>query len=135
MIRQGLSLALALGAAFAGCSKKPTDEAAPPPVAAPAPAASSGAQAARRLFDTTCAVCHGANGHGDGVAAAALNPKPRNYSDKAWQASVTDSELRAIIVQGGAAVGKSPTMPGQPMLKAQPEVVDALIAIIRDFGK
>ncbi len=31
-------------------------------------------------FATNCAACHGDKGHGDGPAAVALNPKPRNYS-------------------------------------------------------
>lgn len=92
-------------------------------------------QEARALFEGTCAICHGATGAGDGAASANLNPKPRNYTDKAWQASVTDDDLRNIILQGGAAVGKSPTMPGQPQLKDKPEVVSALVGIIRGFGK
>ena len=32
------------------------------------------------LFKTTCATCHGEKGMGDGVAGAALNPKPRNFT-------------------------------------------------------
>ena len=96
---------------------------------------SAAAQEARYLFDNTCAICHGPAGLGDGPASANLNPKPRNYSDKAWQGSVTDADLRTIILQGGAGVGKSPTMPGQPQLKDKPEVIDALVAIIRGFGR
>lgn len=104
--------------------------------AAPAGAAPSAAQqAARQLFDTQCAMCHGPEGRGNGPASASLNPPPRNYSDKAWQASVADEDLRKIIVEGGVGVGKSPTMPGNPQLKDKPEVVDALVAMIRGFGK
>ncbi len=33
----------------------------------------------KQLFTTTCSSCHGTDGKGDGVAAAALNPKPRNF--------------------------------------------------------
>jgi len=33
----------------------------------------------KTLFDTQCTSCHGAEGRGDGLAAAALNPKPRNF--------------------------------------------------------
>jgi len=32
------------------------------------------------LFETNCAVCHGAKGKGDGMAAASLNPKPADLS-------------------------------------------------------
>jgi mono/diheme cytochrome c family protein len=31
------------------------------------------------IFTTNCASCHGPDGYGDGPAAAALNPKPRNF--------------------------------------------------------
>ena len=65
----------------------------------------------------------------------ALTPKPRNYTDKTWQASVTDDQIRKTIVMGGAAVGKSPVMPAQPQLKEKPEVVAALVQIIRTFGR
>ncbi|HRC57938.1 MAG TPA: hypothetical protein PKU97_18560, partial [Kofleriaceae bacterium] len=77
----------------------------------------------------------GPTGKGDGQASAALNPKPRNYSDKAWQASVTDDDLRKTILLGGPGGGKSPTMPGQPQLKDKPAVLDALVVMIREFGK
>jgi len=90
---------------------------------------------AATTFKTVCASCHGESGKGDGLAAASLDPKPRNYTDKAWQASVTDEALKKIILEGGAAVGKSPLMPSQPQLKAKPAVVDELVKMIRAFGK
>jgi mono/diheme cytochrome c family protein len=79
-----------------------------------APSAPSPVDEARTTFRTVCASCHGERGHGDGAAAAALNPRPRNYADKAWQASVTDEQIRKTILEGGAAVGKSPRMPANP---------------------
>ncbi len=135
----GLGLGLAL--AQAGCKKDSapsstaTDVVATTAAATAASPGQPGQEEAQALFGQTCAICHGASGRGDGPASANLNPKPRNYSDKAWQASVTDDDLRQIILQGGAAVGKSPTMPGQPQLKDKPEVVSALVALIRGFGK
>lgn len=33
----------------------------------------------KELFNTNCKSCHGDNGMGDGLAAAILNPKPRNF--------------------------------------------------------
>lgn len=33
----------------------------------------------KALFDANCVSCHGAQGKGDGLAASALNPKPRNF--------------------------------------------------------
>lgn len=61
-------------------------------------------------YTTLCSGCHGAQGHGDGPAGMALNPKPRNFSDKAWQASVDDARITTVIKSGGAAVGLSPMM-------------------------
>lgn len=90
--------------------------------------------AAQALFNERCVVCHGTEGKGNGPAAAALNPKPRNYTDKVWQATVTDDQLRKTIRLGGAAVGKSPLMPASPDLDDKPEVVEGLVKIVRKFG-
>jgi mono/diheme cytochrome c family protein len=90
---------------------------------------------AQQIFGTRCAVCHGADGRGDGPGAAALEPKPRNYHDEEWQGTVTDEEIRQAILYGGAAVGKSPSMVANPDLTAKPEVVAALTQIIRRFGE
>lgn len=91
-------------------------------------------QEAQQMFDTVCTTCHGKDGRGDGPGAAALNPKPRNYTDKAWQASVSDEQIKNTILMGGAAVGKSPAMPAQPQLREKPEVVAGLVKIVRGFG-
>ncbi|MDE3090094.1 MAG: c-type cytochrome [Chloroflexota bacterium] len=40
--------------------------------------------AGKQVYDDKCAACHGALGRGDGPAAAALNPKPVNFADKAY---------------------------------------------------
>lgn len=87
------------------------------------------------MFKTVCANCHGPEGHGDGPAAASMNPKPRNYSDAAWQESVTDDELKRIILKGGSALGKSGMMPASPQLKDHPEVLEDLVKMIRGFAK
>ena len=39
----------------------------------------------KALFMVNCASCHGNNGLGDGPAAAALNPKPRNFHEGYWK--------------------------------------------------
>ena len=96
------------------------------------PAAKAEAQA---KFDTLCSTCHGKSGTGDGPNAAALNPKPRNYTDKGWQSQVDDEYLAKFIVEGGAKMGKSVFMPPNPDLAGKPEVVQGLIQIIRAFGK
>jgi hypothetical protein len=90
---------------------------------------------AREIFKARCATCHGNEGRGDGPGAITLNPKPRNYHDKEWQAKVTDDEISKAIVYGGAAVGKSPMMPANPDLDAQPQVVASLVHTVREFAK
>jgi mono/diheme cytochrome c family protein len=100
-----------------------------------APAVAGTNEEAKLLFQNVCATCHGPDGTGNGPAAATLDPKPRNYTDAAWQASVTDDELKKTILLGGQGVGKSPMMPGNPQLKDKPEVIDGLVAIVRSFGK
>lgn len=92
-------------------------------------------QEAHALFNTRCATCHGQFGRGDGPGAAALNPKPRNYTDAEWQKTVTDEEIEKAIVYGGAAVGKSAQMVANPDLQAKPAVVAALREMVRTFGK
>src|SRR5262245_1895337 len=66
---------------------------------------------AQRIFMTVCATCHGIDGTGTGPAAETLTPKPRNYTDPKWQASVTDDAIREIIIKGGQQLGKSAMMP------------------------
>lgn len=105
------------------------------PTPAPTPVATNEPSEAQRLFLSRCAMCHGETGAGNGPASANLDPKPRNYTDPAWQASVTDDDLKKIILQGGQAVGKSASMPGQPDLADRPEIVAELVAIIRGFAK
>ncbi|HET7503263.1 MAG TPA: cytochrome c [Kofleriaceae bacterium] len=123
-----------------GCSKKAAspDEAEPssaPSSGQPVAAAQNPTDEAQTTFKTVCATCHGESGLGNGPGAATLTPKPRNYTDRTWQASVSDDQIKQTILMGGAAVGKSPAMPAQPQLKEKPEVVAALVQIIRTFGK
>jgi cytochrome c553 len=141
------ALAASLAGHAAGCSKGTE----PPPPTSGSPnaktesgpshgrhssaAAMSPDEEARRRFGTLCANCHGSDGKANTPTAQQLNPRPRDYTDPAWQASVTDDELRTAILRGGAAVNKSPLMPGNPDLADKPEVIDALVAIVRGFGK
>lgn len=86
------------------------------------------------VWQTRCSTCHGMGGKGDGAAAVALTPKPRDLSSAEWQGKVTDEHIEKIIVGGGPAVGKSPLMPANPDLSGKPEVVQALRDIVRKLG-
>ncbi|MEZ4337310.1 MAG: c-type cytochrome [Sandaracinaceae bacterium] len=64
-------------------------------------------------FQTTCGLCHGAGGAGDGAAAASLDPHPANFTDPEFWADPARTHERIVetITNGGAAVGRSPSMP------------------------
>jgi mono/diheme cytochrome c family protein len=99
-----------------------------------APAASAGdAAKGKAIFSKTCVGCHGESGKGDGSAAAALNPRPKDLSDKAYNAKLDDAYLHNIISKGGAAVGKAPMMP--PATQLKPQDVDDVVAYIRSLAK
>lgn len=89
---------------------------------------------AKGAFTTVCATCHGANGAGDGPGAAALNPKPANFSEASFWEGKTDEELIKAIREGGASVGKSPLMPAWGGLYDQAKA-EALLAYIKTFKK
>ena len=52
-----------------------------------------------------CFTCHGMTGMGDGDAAAALDPSPRNFSNADWQGFRTDGELFWVIKNGSEGTG------------------------------
>ncbi len=95
--------------------------------------------AERRLakihFMTYCATCHGTKGKGDGLAGMALNPRPRDWTDAKWQASVDDANLLKVIRDGGPAVGLSPNMAANPLYGKNPAVLKALVEMVRSFRK
>jgi mono/diheme cytochrome c family protein len=98
------------------------------------PVSADAAKAARRAYDERCASCHGFGGKGDGPGAYAIKPKPRDYTDAEWQQTITDEELRKAIAYGGASVGKSFMMPASADLRSKPEIISALVALVRTFG-
>jgi mono/diheme cytochrome c family protein len=137
-----LGLIMVLGLTACSKAEDKAEPAKPSEAAAAAPAAvrtenkaADAAYTAKTLFQNKCVVCHGSVGTGDGPGAAALNPKPRAFADAAWQGSVSDEQIENTILMGGAAVGKSPAMPGNPDLQAKPEVVKELVKIVRGFKK
>jgi len=146
-------LAVAVPVGFAalvtlgGCGKKeaPTatpaaasTEAAAPAVAPAAPpttatvASADGAQ----VYKLNCSTCHGAEGKGDGIAAAALNPKPANFAAGAFKYDANGNgkpgeieDIKAIIHDGAAKHGGSPLMAPWPMLS------DAQLQAVAEYVK
>jgi mono/diheme cytochrome c family protein len=96
----------------------------------------SGADVAKgkAAFQQYCASCHGAAGKGDGAAAASLNPKPRDLSNKAYAGGLKDDYLIQIVKGGGAAVKKSPLMPAMGNALKEDQIKD-VVAYLRSLAK
>lgn len=86
------------------------------------------------VWQQRCSTCHGPGGKGDGAAAAALTPKPRDFTLASWQSSVTDEHIQKTIVEGGQSVGLSMLMVANPDLASKPDVVKALVAHVRSLA-
>jgi cytochrome c oxidase cbb3-type subunit 3 len=125
--------ALALAACRAE-EQKPAAAPAPAPAARPAADPEAAAEA-QRVYQAVCADCHGVRGAANGARSAELVPQPRNFQDPEWQRSVTNDHIERIIVEGGAAVGKSDAMPANPDLAGRPAVVKELRRYLRSLGE
>ncbi|HET9951657.1 MAG TPA: c-type cytochrome [Candidatus Eisenbacteria bacterium] len=68
----------------------------------------------KAVFQVNCVTCHGTGGHGDGAAAAALNPKPRNFtSDQGWKYGSGVARIARTLTEGspGTAMAAFQTIP------------------------
>lgn len=56
----------------------------------------------KEIFNVNCAVCHGAEGKGDGVGGQALNPKPRNFHlpASAWKNGTSGKSIYVTLSYG-----------------------------------
>jgi mono/diheme cytochrome c family protein len=124
-----IAIPLTFAALTGACGKNAQEE------SAPGQSAGGPAPEVQAFFTRRCVECHGPNGAGDGRSADTLSPKLNNYTDPAWQATITDDQIKEIILKGGARLGKSPAMPSNPRLRERPEVLDGLVKLIRSFGK
>jgi mono/diheme cytochrome c family protein len=79
----------------------------------------------QKLFDSTCAKCHGADGTGNTVVGKAVGAKDLGAPEAK---KLTDVEIHSQIEQGK---GNMPPFGGS-LTKAQ---IDSLIPIVRAFGK
>jgi len=91
----------------------------------PLPADAASIAQGKKVADVNCVSCHGAKGKGDGAAAAALNPKPADWTSKKVQAE-SDGEIFWKISTGRGAM---------PSWKFLPENDRwALVRYIRSIG-
>jgi len=65
-----------------------------------APPVAPSLQTAAVLYQSNCAECHGASGHGNGPRAATLNPKPINFHDRSRQGQRSIYSLYSTISLG-----------------------------------
>lgn len=86
------------------------------------------------LYAQNCAACHGAAGKGDGPAGTALNPKPRDLTDKSYMAGMKDQQIFDLVKKGGAAVGKSPLMPPLGGTLKDADIRD-VVAFVRSLAR
>lgn len=105
----------------------------PPTVAKAEPEAQGDPAQGKVLYQGFCVPCHGPSGAGDGPAAAGLDPKPRNFTDKAYMSQKTDAQLFQVIKEGGAAVGLSPAMPPWGAALQDHQIQD-IIAFVRTLS-
>ncbi len=83
----------------------------------------------KKQYETTCASCHGNDGTGDGVASAALNPKPRNFHQvDGWTNGRTFYDLYKTVNDGVPGTG----MAAYEFLSPEDRV--AIIQYIRTFA-
>ena len=85
------------------------------------------------VYAERCRSCHGDAGRGDGPAGRSLEPLPRNFPDRTWQATTSDERIRLVIQSGGHAAGLSTSM--APHLDRSKEQLDALVVYIRAVGE
>jgi len=61
------------------------------------------------LFKQNCTSCHGEAGHGDGPAAASLNPRPRDFSQAGnWKRGYRIPDIFTTITTGLKGTGMAP---------------------------
>ena len=89
----------------------------------------------KEKYNQICASCHGQGGKGDGPAAAALDPKPRNLSDPKYVSTLSDEQIFKTVKEGGAAVGKSPLMPAWGGVLSDNDIWNVIAYLRQDICK
>jgi mono/diheme cytochrome c family protein len=92
------------------------------------------------LYGMYCLMCHGAEGKGDGPAAAALDPKPRDFTTGRFYIDANandqtgeDVDLARVIRESPGAFGGSPSMPAWKSTFSEAQVRD-LVAYVHQLA-
>lgn len=77
------------------------------------PAAAADLEDGKRIFEQTCAACHGAKGHPDrdSPIVKAFDPPPADLSDPLFNSREPALDWELVVKHGGHALGLSPQMP------------------------
>ncbi len=97
--------------------------------------AAGDASKGKAIYNSFCVSCHGPGGKGDGVAAAALDPKPRDLSDAKYVSGLSNEHLIKVVSKGGASVGKSAFMPPWEGIIKPEDVINVVEYIRVDICK
>jgi mono/diheme cytochrome c family protein len=110
----GATLAVAMGMGMMnnmGMSQRGMMGGIPEPYAEmhnPLPATQQIVDEGKRLYETNCLVCHGAQGYGDGPAGAQLTPPPADLSQTVHMPMrASDGFLMWTISDGGGQLGSA----------------------------
>lgn len=82
----------------------------------------------REIYRVRCAMCHGAQGRGDGAAGASFNPRPTDLTTRAQRMALTDSAVAAVITTGRRA------MPAFGRMLTKPQL-DSVVAYLRTLSR
>jgi cytochrome c oxidase subunit 4 len=81
----------------------------------------------KELFTAQCVTCHGAEGKGNGIAAAGLNPKPRNFTaSENWKNGPKPTQIFGTLTHGLNAMPSFGSLPSDDRW--------SLAAYVRTFG-
>ncbi len=82
-----------------------------------------------KVYGERCSGCHGDHGGGDGPAADALVPKPRNFHEAAFWRDRTREQLVAVVKKGKPGT----MMPGFDGVLTDAEI-DAVVRFVQGFA-
>jgi len=91
--------------------------------------------AGRRMFETTCVSCHGANGHPDpdNPVVKALEAPPADFSDPLFNSREPALDWELVVKHGGRALGLSEQMPAWGSAFTDEEI-GAIVAYVKTLA-
>ncbi len=85
----------------------------------------------KRIVETVCAACHGANGRPDPASpiVQAFDPPPADLSDPLFNSREPALDWELVVKHGGEALGLSPMMPPQGGALSDEEIASVVVYI------